>query len=488
MMITHLHPLWIFLTLAIPIAQMPAPGQTLPASQPGPVGLSAKGVLSPHNYADGSFGFALPYPDGSDIAREKRFISPNELEIVRFINLSHNWSLAVRLDTQDRPSDPADMLANITARLAKEFADLKVLQSEDATFASREGARFACTFKDNDDWLQQEAMIRKSTREYYRVILITPLADRPAATTAFDRIVDGFKILRSELEQKRIDDALLAGIAIKTETAKDPGRLRSLGNQDVFLRYLENGKELGFRHTYQTPGERNGQPGILIQEWAWLFRDDNSITQLQQAMFISNDLAEAEWDNRARVFMPSDKGKPASFFGIEMGILKEGMLLVHYTPTFNAPELKEKSIAAEPSFGPPAWFAILPQILDLKKPELYAFSAYDSDRRGFILRTYEVSGQTRVSVDGKLLGAIRIRDCEGLLPPFNEIDVDATGKLIRAKAGPVELLATTQQYVEKTWKSRVDEAIKTLAQYPVTPPAPPTKKESAPTPEPFEPQ
>ncbi len=487
-MTTRPFPLWIGLALAIPLARMPAAGQTLPASQPVAVDLGAKGTLSPHGYVDGSFGFALPYPDGADIAREKRFVSSSELEIVRFVNLQHSWSLAVRLDTQDRPTDPADMLADITARLTREFPGLQVLRSEKAAFGPREGARFACTFKDNDDWLQQEALIRKSTREYYRVVLITPLADGPIATQTFDRIVDGFKILRSELEQKRIDDALQTGIAFRKSLAADPARLRALGNQDVFLRYMENGKELGFRRTYQTPGERNGQPGILIQEWAWLFRDDNSITQLQQAMFISNDLSEAEWDNRTRVFMPSDKGNPASFFGIEMGILKEGMLLVHYTPTFNAPELKEKSLAAEPSFGPPAWFAILPQILDLKKPELYAFSAYDSDRRGFILRTYEVSGQTRVSVDGKLLSATRIRDCEGLLPPFNEIDVDATGKLIRAKAGPVELLATTQQYVEKTWKSRVDEAIKTLAQYRVTLPAPPAKKESTPTPEPAEPQ
>ena len=164
---------------------------------------------------------------------------------------------------------------------------------------------------------------------------------------------------------------------------------------------------------------------------------------------------------------------------MEMGLLKNGMLLVNYTPTFNADTLKEKAISVEPSFGSPAWYAILPQLLDLRKPELYSFSAYDSDRCGLVLRTYELNGPTRIFLDGKQLEAFRIRDCEGLLPPFNEIDVDSKGRILRAKAGTVELVATTEKYIEQTFGLRVKTALETLAKHPIKPPALP-RRESPP--------
>ena len=428
-----------------------ATAQTAPPPSAETTPLSSKGTLSDApGYIDGSFGFSLIYPQGSIFEREKHFITPAELEIVRFVNLPYTWSLAVHLVTEERPVNPADLLQKTAAQLSLELADFASVRSDVATIGSREGARFACTFKaDNQQWFRQQAFLRKSPTEYYTFIFLAPQADQELAVTSFDLIVNSFKILRSELEQQRIEAALKRGADFKLLVAKNRDRLNALGKQDTFLRYLENGKEIGFRRTLQTPRERDGRSGVFIHEWSWMFRYDKSITQIQQVMFISHDLSYAEWDNRTRVFIPTDQGKPVSMFGIEMGLLKDDMLLMDYTPTFNASELKEKAIAVEPSFGPPAWFAILPQILDLKKPELYAFSAYDSDRRGLILRTYELVGPTRIIIDNKQLPAIRIRDSEGLQPPFNEIDVDPTGKLLRAHAGPVELLATTQSYVEK---------------------------------------
>ena len=158
------------------------------------------------------------------------------------------------------------------------------------TINSREGARFAGSFKsDEHEWLRQQAFVRKSSTEYYAIILLTPLSDQTIAATAFDQIVDSFKILRTELQQQRLDAALKTSVDFRLQVARDPERMKALGKQDTYLRYIENGKEIGFRHTLQTPGQMAGRAGILIKEWGWMFRDDQSITQIQQAQFISHD-------------------------------------------------------------------------------------------------------------------------------------------------------------------------------------------------------
>ena len=467
--------LWLVMTLSgAALAQKQA------GTQPAPAAAGVKGAIqeSPA-YVDGSFGFSLAYPDGSDFEREKRFITPIELEIVRFVHLQYTWSLALRLVTEERPLDPAAMLAKTNAQLAGELADLKVLRSEPTTIGTREGARLACTFKaDKQDWLRQQAFIRKGTREYFVLIFLTPLADQQIAVTTFDRIVASFKILRSELQQQQLDAALQRGAALLKALAADPKKLRAPDKVDAFFRYLQNGKEIGFRHTFQMPREVDKRPGTMIQEWSWLFRDGKSFTHIQYVMFLANNLSYAEWDTRSREFIPAvevAKTPILSYFGMEMGLYKDGTLLVDYTPTFGAQEMKEKAISAEPSFASPALFALLPQLLDLASPELYAFSAYDSDRRGLILRTYEVVGPTQVAIDGKRFAAIKLQDSEGLVPPINEIDVDPAGRILRAQAGPVELIATTQSYIEQTYKARVDEALKTLSKHPVLSPSLPRR-------------
>ena len=455
-----------------------AGAQSLPATAPAAVASAPKGALHAP-YADGSFGFSVAYPEGSELEREKRFVTADELEIVRFVHLAHTWSLAVRLVTAERPLGPQEVVDYYSKKIHSELTEAAVSDVRVMEADTRPAARLTCRFKADDrDWIRLQAFVRKSTREYFSLLLLAPRSDEAVAADAFERILGSFRVLRSDLVQQRVDGALERGAELIRAVAARPDGLQALGKSDVFLRYIENGREIGFRHTVQTPREQDRRPGMFIREWGWLFREDGSITQLQYAMFLSNDLSYAEWDSRSRLFIPADaaKDRPAqSYFGMDMGLHKDGLLLVNYTPAFNADDLKEKAIVTEPSFASPAWFVLLPRLLDLNKPELYAFSAYDSDRRGLILRTVEVLGPTRVTLDGKTLNAIRIHDGEGLVPPFNEILVDPAGRPLRVQAGPIELIAASQGDIEKTYKARVDAALELLARYPVPLPSLPQR-------------
>ncbi len=68
---------------------------------------------------------------------------------------------------------------------------------------------------------------------------------------------------------------------------------------------------------------------------------------------------------------------------------------------------------------------------------------------------------------------VKLEDSEGLVPPISEIDVDPTGRMLRVGAGPLEMLATTQRYVQQNYEARVMKALETMKQYPLRPPAPP---------------
>ena len=437
-----------------------------PAAAANP--LAAKGQLAPA-HVDASFGFSLRFPAGSIIEREKRFVSTADVEIVRFVQLEHTWSLVVRLSKTTRPLTSDMIIEGITSKLSAEHTELKVIRAEPTRIAAREGVRYAATFTaDDKDWLRQQAVIGKQPTEFYTLILIAPLDDKQIATETFDKIAESFQILRSELTQEHINAALERGEALRRTVANDKTRLSARPEQDAYLRFVQDGQEIGFVHVHQGPKRLKHRQGLGIREWGWLFKPDKSITQLRHEMFLADDLVYATWDNRVRTLIPQNADRGAkSTISVETGLRQHDKLLVSYTPVFSTGELKDKVIQVEPSFASPAWFVLLPRIVDLTKPELYAFSAYSSDRHGLILRTFRVAGPTQVTLDGQTRSAIKLEDSEGLIPPISEIDVEPTSQILRVSAGPLEMLATTRQYVDQHYKSRVDEALATFKKYPL---------------------
>jgi len=468
----HRHAGRLVLVLVLTCSSIAGAQEPPPSGEADP--LTAKGQLAPA-HVDGSFGFSVRFPAGSSIQREKRFVSTADVEIVRFVQLEHTWSLVVRLSKTTRPLDSDMIIEGITSKLTAEHRELKVIRAEAARIAAREGVRYAATFTaDGKDWLRQQAVVRKQPTEFYALILITPLTDQHTATTTFDKIVESFQILRSELSQERINAALERGEALRRMiAAADKNKLSARGEQDAYLRFVQDGQEIGFVHVHQGPLRMKHRQGVAIHEWGWLFKPDKSITQLRNEMFLADDLTYSQWDNRVRILTPQASGKGHhAALAVETGFRQHDKLLVSYTPNLNAGELKDKVIQVEPSFSSPAWFVLLPRIVDLTNPELYAFSAYSTDRRGLILRTFRVVGPARITLDGRTRSVIKLEDSEGSIPPISEINVDSAGRILRVSAGPLEMLATTRQYVDQHYKKRVDDALATFKKYPLTPPRP----------------
>ena len=324
-------------------------------------------------------------------------------------------------------------------------------------------------------------MLTKTPSEYYSLILVSPLEDKEAATPVFDRIAASFEILRTEETQKEINEALKRGQALLKGVTADRKKLLSLKPQDDFLMVLQDGKEIGFIHINANPVNETGRRGVVVREWGWLIRPEGT-TQLLYDMFESSDLSLSRWETVARTISPIPQGTDVvtSLTQYERGIRQDDTLLVTYTRKADDAEMKDRAITLEPSFASPAFLILLPRLVDLSKPELYAFSFFSSNRRGLGLRTFRILGAKEALIDGRRSQAYTIQDSEGLLPPVTELTVDATGRLLRVSSDQVEMVATTQADVERKYKTVVDDALATLQKKPVRIPMPPDRSADRP--------
>jgi len=426
-------------------------------------------------YVDGSFGFSVIPPAGSSIHRQKQIMGTADVEIVHFVNLDHQWSMAVRLSATTRPIDTDMIVDSITSTLAAKYKDVKMLYGKEARIAGREGMRYAASFAtdDNKYWLRQQAVVRSKPKEYYTIILLTPLNDRDVATKTFDKIAAEFKILRTEAMQKQIRIALDCGIGLLQDIATNQIKLPDKLVGDTFLRCVMDGKEIGFIQINEQAKKLNRRDGVAVHKWAWLFKDDDSITYMEHNMFLANDLSFEKWENRLMMLTaPEKKVGRCPILNIEQGIRNKNQLLIAYTPKPNAPELKDKAIEVESSFAPAPWDILLPRLIDLNKPELYAFLMYDSTRRGLSMRTIRVIGPSQVLIEGRRKSAYKLEDSEGLTPPIHEIYVDKSGRLMRLSTEQLQMTATTKEYIEKKYSKQVQEAVKLFKKYPVQQPKP----------------
>jgi hypothetical protein len=226
---------------------------------------------------------------------------------------------------------------------------------------------------------------------------------------------------------------------------------------ESLFRYIEEGEELGLIEVQERVVTIDDVEGVQILQRAWLFRPDDEIHFLQEDKFLGRNLSYERWVNRTEVLSRADPDGPQKLtIGAESGIRRDDKILLSYTPDVAIAESREKIIDVEAAYASQAWTTLFPRIVALDKPELYAFSTYESDRRGLVLRTFRVVGAARAGAGGT--GTFRVEESEGLIPPVGTIDVDARGRVLRAVAGPVEIVATTRSYLEQRYGNRIKEA------------------------------
>ncbi len=442
---------------AAAIAQTPADSASATASPADPSGAAIpKGALGPE-YVDGSFGFAVRPIAGARIDRRKRTVE-GHVQLAQFIRLEVGWSMSVRLWEPSRPVDVQAARDAIKADLLPTYPDFQITTAEAVNIGGRDAVRVAGTFStEGQMWLRQHLIVPLRTGEHIIVLLATPADDREIATAAFTQIVNSFKIVRTQAQQEELDAALDRGTSLlqRVNGAAQPISTKA-ATKPIYLRVMRQDKSAGFIEMLEKAGSLDHKQGLQMLQRGWMFNTDGSATYFEESKFTADDGTFGEWRNLSQT-MPSKQVDPKQrvVASVESGIRRNDQLVVESVQQVGVYHKQTKAIQISPSYAPSAWPLILPRVVDLNKPEVYAFSMYDPQRRGLILRVLRVAGPTFVQVGGQRTAASKIEDSEGLVPPISEIDVDKNGLPLRLATPTVEMTRTTQAEVEREFGPRI---------------------------------
>ena len=451
---------------------------TVPASQPVVSALDdsssiPKGSLGPE-YIDASFGFSMPPLAGGTINRRKHTME-GRVQLVQFARLDVGWTVAVRLWESERPLDADAARRALGASLILEYPDVQVAPAEEVQISSRRLFRTSATFSgDGQAWFRQQAVIplRESKKQYLLVLMTTPADDREIAQETFNKILANFRILRAELQQERLDEALQRGTQFMRNVAIGKPAIGSRPTSEMALRTTQDGKPVGFVEILEknttlekkSSATRKAGPGISglyrVQQ-AWLFGADSSVQYVYEDRFIAQDLSYEEWRNLSQ-YLPAKQTDPQQklVVNVEGGIRDHDQLIVTSSEQAEIdPDNKERAIRVSGDFASPIWPLLLPRMVDLASPDLYAFSMYDGDRRGLTLRVLRVTGSASpITLAGRSVQAFRIEDSEGLIQSISSIDVDKNGQLLRLTSGSIEMTVATKEEVEREFGPKVKAA------------------------------
>jgi hypothetical protein len=452
---------WLVCILAIPVYGQPAPTSAPSAELAAP-------------YTDGSFGFSITPFAGATTYRQKRMTGVSDVEVVQFADIDRRWSLSVRVSDTTQPLDVETIIEGITANIAARYPDVQVRRGEPARVDGREAVRYEAVFShQGDNWLRQQAVVRTRPTQYFALVYVTPAEHRDVARPLFERIVASFKIIRNEAQQKVVEQALERGVALLRKAAGREFKLSEKVIPESYMRFVVEGREIGFVQIQERVHEHDGLEGIEIAEWAWMFNPDGSTTHLRHTMFLTNDLTFEQWENRVYTLPAETPGQTRHMiYQLDNALRQDDHLIVAAMPEPNSPELRDRVFEVEPTYASAAWMTLMPRLIDLKKPQIYAFSAYDNTRRGMILRTIEVLGSRTITLGAQRVPTTHIQDSEGLVPPISDIDVDSKGRILRVVSGPLEMIATTKQEIEKRYLKRVADTLVLFRKFPVQEPRP----------------
>jgi hypothetical protein len=416
-------------------------------------------------YVDASFGFSIRPFDGADVTRQKRMTDTGDVELVQFFHVRLNWGMTVSLSQGAQAVSSESLLAGLEARLPNGATGCTVLRRDAFQHKGRAAARLAaeCTVQ-KEPWLQQLAAVAFNDTEYFVILFNTPAKHRDKAERLFDEMIASFDVVRSEMSQAILQQALRRGETLLQHVARN-GMLSRQLVKERYLRLVMDGRDAGFIWMTEFPAIQSKRDGVGLHEEAWIFEKDGRIVRQLNDMFLADDLTYERWRNGVQTLVPAQGTTPVqSLVTIEQAVRIDDTLQVAFSETPNADELADRAIETPHSYAPAAFLAMFPQLVDTSEPALYAFASYNSDRHGLVLRTLRVVGRQDLLVDGRSVRTTRIEDSEGLVPPIHEIYVDTDGRLVRIVAGELEMTATSKEQAEALYGEKIAAAEQTLRQ------------------------
>ncbi|UCG31889.1 MAG: hypothetical protein JSU68_09510 [Phycisphaerales bacterium] len=410
-------------------------------------------------FVDGSFGFSIRPFAQAKINQHKVRDELDGYQLVEFVHLTRPWVLVVALDRTNRSMRAAESVDMLRAFWAKRFdTGVETEKRAERQIAARPGAVWHGRYREiSGDWSIFEAVVQIDAREFFRISFKVPRTDEDTAAAMFAIMVDSFEMVRSEVSSEILDGALQRGQEL---LARIPSiRLAERLDADAYMLMRRGGQDVGTAHIRECAETRNGKNGVRVSERGWMFFPNGTYHYIRNDYFVSEDLMSGMFEMRVRVVTPATEDRPITVMDhVERGIRENDKLILSYTELMGDSSLTNDVLEVTGTYVPMALQRMLPRIVPLDEPELYAFSSYSSTRKGAVLRTLRVLGPIGPTAGGSDRIAYKVEDSEGMIPPASELFLDERGFVFKVIAGGDTVLRTTPAEIERLFGRRIRQA------------------------------
>lgn len=480
-------------------------------------------VLSDRSQAESADGLGAPFespaagisfrpPAGGKLVRR----ATND-DIVSYINDEKKWVLKVTLTTLSKPlplknyqdengRDLPGMMDLTLEQFKRIQPGAEVLRHDVTPLPDGDAGMLVLRYSlGTTRMLSQQAIIHASDYVYYTLNFTTPAAKDPdahaedpaerEAVTVFRKVLDSVKLLDRTSIRLDQNERLYRTRALYVNLTEN--RIRQALIPEQWLRLMQNGKDIGYTYIVEETEKRGTQDGVKIGIRSRTRPDPQMQVDAETWMYCTFDRAHGEWTNTVIYDNPL-KPEPKKKYSTEIGIcdrqikpeierpLEGGQpggksqvremetytLTVKYVSRSSTGQPVKRDLP--PSYLPQAMGQLLPRILP-RQPATYMFYTYVGDRREVMARYVDVEPEQPVTLDGRTVRAIGIKDRIGLegSPTYHYISPD--GKYLGSvnKDSNIVILPTDADTLKKIW---IDP---TLTRPSITPP-----DAAAPSPEP----
>ncbi len=429
----------------------------------------ARPPLLGERFVDPTFGFSIRPFNLANVSRLKIADPLEGYQLVEFVHQERPWLLVVCLDTLQSSMRPEEFVEALQKFWESRYEKVEPVGRSARRIGARPGAVWHGRYSETvARWSMHEAVVELRPREFFRIVLKVPLRDADVAEAVFEVILDSFEVLQSDVGAQQLSEALLRG---REFLESDPAtRLGGRLDAEAWMLIRRAGREIGYAHVTEAAETRGGQPGIRVSERGWLFLDGDVAHQIQNDHFVAQDLREGLHESRVRVVTPGvEGGAPTVLAYLEQAVQSGDALLLSYTEQAGDRSLTNRTVELDSSYIPPALERMLPRLIPRDPGVLYAFSSYNSQRRGLVLHSFRILTREEVGGDFPPEAKFVVEDAEGLVRPGSRIYLDEGGHIVRVVAGDDLLVRTTAARIEAQFAGKRRAAEEMLRQAGIEP-------------------
>jgi len=273
---------------------------------------------------------------------------------------------------------------------------------------------------------QRQVWIQVAPRDFLIIAISGPKGLKDHLDTVYTKIlttvelIDPTNALRIRNANLKRGGELLAGLTDKKLAAVFNGGFR-------WYLFRKGGKDVGYMVVRASASRRDASDGYAIDSMVRLQLAKDKVRRADREQFSDAGRTFCRWQEE----MVVGSGARALRYledGFKQGDVARCRITSGGQERTNQKRLTPVMVK---TYLPRAFGMVLPQLVDLKTKQAYAFVAYNSQANGFDMRTFTVIGPATITLDARRVETVRITDRAAEDAEPATVWVDSRGMIVR---------------------------------------------------------